>query len=120
MIIKKLKDLQSFVAGDETILKEWLHPKNGDPATPYSLAHAVIEPGKSSLPHRLKEHSEVYIVLDGRGTAYVDQKPVELAPKELLFIPAGAEQYVVNEGTEPLEFLCIVAPPWEKDSEVVQ
>ncbi len=120
MMLKKLKDLQSFVAGDETILKEWLHPKNGDPATPYSLAHAVIEPGKSSLPHRLKERSEVYIVLEGRGTAYVDQKPIPLAPEELLFIPAGAEQYVVNEGKEPLEFLCIVSPPWEKDSEVVQ
>ncbi len=120
MIIKKLKDIEAFTAGDETILKEWLHPKNGDPATPYSLAHAVLQPGKSSLPHCLKERSEVYIVLEGRGTAFVDQRPVNLSPKELLFIPAGAEQYVVNEGDGPLEFLCIVSPPWDKASEVVQ
>ncbi|GJM31990.1 MAG: hypothetical protein DHS20C18_09910 [Saprospiraceae bacterium] len=120
MIVKKLKEIEAFIAGDETKIREWLHPKNGDPDTPYSLAYATLEPGKSSLPHHLEERSEVYIVLEGSGTAYVNGEAVRLSKKELLFIPPGAEQFVTNDGEVTLEILCIVTPPWDKDTEVVQ
>ena len=33
----------------------------------FSLAHAMLNPGKSSLPHYLKESIEVYYILDGEG-----------------------------------------------------
>ncbi|MFT4973516.1 MAG: hypothetical protein ACI9JY_002725, partial [Saprospiraceae bacterium] len=40
MIIKNLNQVKTFVAADKTVLKEVLHPKNGDGDLPFSLAHA--------------------------------------------------------------------------------
>ena len=35
-------------------------------------------------------------------------------------IPAGAEQFVRNEGMGPLRFWCIVSPPWSREQELVR
>lgn len=119
MLIKSLDQIPSFIAGDETIIKEWLHPKNEDVDINYSLAFAEVEPGKSSLPHILKTSSEAYIILEGSGIAYIDEKSQAVKSGDLVLIPAGAKQHIKNIGTENLRFICIVSPPWKKEDEVV-
>ena len=108
-----------FTAGDDTLIREVLHPVNEGVPMSYSLAHAELEPGKASLPHRLLDRSEVYIILDGEGTAYVDGQAAVLRAGDVLFIPAGAEQYLDNTGTATIRFLCIVDPAWSKDTELL-
>jgi mannose-6-phosphate isomerase-like protein (cupin superfamily) len=61
----------------------------------------------------------VYIILDGEGTAYVDGQAAVLRAGDVLFIPAGAEQYLDNTGNTTIRFLCIVDPAWSKDTEIV-
>ncbi len=119
MTIKQLADIRSFIAGDATQIREVLHPKNGDPSEPYSLAHASLEPGQASLPHILEGSSEVYVIQAGTGSAYVNQVKCELRPGTVVHIPAGVEQYVVNEGEDLLQFWCIVSPPWHQSQELV-
>ena len=119
MLFKSLDQIQSFIAGDETIIKEWLHPKNDAVDTNYSLAFAEVEPGKSSLPHALKTSSEAYIILEGQGVAHVDDELQAVQPGDLVLIPAGAKQYIENTGSGNLRFLCFVSPPWNKDEEIV-
>ena len=119
MIKKTIADITPFTAGDDTLIREVLHPKNEGVPMAYSLAHAELESGKASLPHRLLDRSEVYIILEGEGTAYVDGQAAVLRAGDVLFIPAGAEQYLDNTGTATIRFLCIVDPAWSKDTEIV-
>ena len=120
MIKKSIATIPPFTAGDDTLIREVLHPKNEGVPMSYSLAHAELEAGKASLPHRLMERSEVYIILEGEGTAYVDGQATHLHTGDVLFIPAGAEQYLDNTGTQTIRFLCIVDPAWSEETEIVK
>lgn len=116
---KQLHRAVAFTAGDNTHLRELLHPDNGDPALGYSLAHASIAPGEHSLPHTLHGHSELYYILSGTGRASVAGVEYALQADDTLVVPAGAEQAVYNTGSIPLVFLCIVSPPWQAATETV-
>ncbi len=42
-------DCDEFVAGDNSLLRELLHPSKANLAIRYSLAHAVVKPGQYIL-----------------------------------------------------------------------
>ncbi len=119
MLLKSIAQVQSFVAGDKTIIQEWLHPKNDQVNVPYSIAFASIEPGMASLPHVLRHSIEVYIIQEGSGIAYIDGAQHVVQAGDLVLIPAGAVQHIENTGTETLRFLCLVSPPWQQEEELV-
>ncbi len=119
MIIRKVTDAPAFTAGDNTEIREILHPKNDPVSLNYSLAHASLQPGEASLPHVLRERSEVYFILAGKGRVHIDGEERGLETGELVFIPAGAEQFIENTGADRLDFLCIVSPPWAPEDEFV-
>jgi len=52
-----------FQVPDKTVLCELLHPKNEGIDMGCSIAHAIIEEGKASLPHKLKTGVEIYYIL---------------------------------------------------------
>ncbi len=119
MLFKKsLEEENAFVAGDKTILREVLHPKNDKVAINYSMAQAIIEPNQASTPHRLTG-SETYYFLGGEGRIYIDEEHVSVKKGDVVYVPANALQYVRNIGEVDLEFLCIVEPFWTPESEVV-
>lgn len=119
MFIRKLKDCTEIVAGDGTLLRELLHPDREYPfGGRYSLAHAVVDPGKRSKPHRLTT-SEVYYILSGRGRMYIDDDSAEVEAGDAFEIPAGSTQWLENDGDEPVVFLCIVDPAWQPHQESV-
>jgi mannose-6-phosphate isomerase-like protein (cupin superfamily) len=111
MLIRDLRDCLEFVAGDGTVLRELLHPAKADLDLRYSLAHAVLGPGRSSVRHRLTV-SEVYYVLEGRGTMHIDGEARPVGPGQAVYIPPGAVQWIEGTGTGDLKFLCIVDPAW--------
>ena len=120
MIIKKtLQQLATFKAGDDTLIKEVLHPKNDGFPFGYSLAYAELMPGTASLPHRLMESSETYIIHTGKGRGHIDGRIFEMVEGDVLFIPAGAKQWIENTGDDTLGFWCVVLPPWSDDQEKV-
>ena len=120
-LFKTLADSPRFVAGDKTLLREVLHPKNepGFGDLPFSLAHATVLPGERSERHVLHQSLEIYYLLQGTGTAYVDGTAYPMRADDLLLIPAGAEQWIENTGADELRFLCLVAPPWSAAQEEV-
>ena len=118
MFIKKLADCPSFVAGDETILKEMLHPDKADLALRYSLAHAEVPVATASIAHRLKT-SEVYYILSGSGEMHIDEESAAVEAGDTIYIPPNAVQWIKNTGNEPLAFLCIVDPAWKEEDEEV-
>ena len=120
MLKKSIQTTPAFTAGDQTIIREVLHPKNEAIDLPYSLAYAILAPGEASLPHILPYSSEVYVFVRGHGQVFVDAEVTTAQAGEVIHIPAGAEQHVQNVGQEPLEFWCLVAPPWSASGELVR
>ncbi len=118
MLVVDPKDCPLFVAGDKTKLRELLHPDKRDVALRYSLAHATVEAGQQSTPHRLRT-SEVYYILSGVGTMHIDGEQQRVQAGQTVYIPPNATQFIANDGAESLVFLCIVDPAWRADDEEV-
>ncbi|MBW4580016.1 MAG: cupin domain-containing protein [Tildeniella nuda ZEHNDER 1965/U140] len=118
MLIQKLTACTEFVAGDGTLLRELLHPEKQAIALRYSLAHAIVPGGRSSLPHSLKT-SEVYYILSGTGEMHINGENQVVEPGDAVYIPPHAEQFIRNNGTAPLVFICIVDPAWRQADETI-
>ncbi len=119
MLIKDLKKCEEFLAGDKTVLRELLHPDKIPGVTfRYSLAHATVKAGESSVPHTLKT-SEVYYILEGEGEMHIENEVANVHAGQTVVIPPNAKQYIRNIGSGDLKFLCIVDPAWRAEDEVV-
>jgi mannose-6-phosphate isomerase-like protein (cupin superfamily) len=119
MFIKSVQGGHHFQAFDHTTLCELIHPARDGLALPYSIAHAVLKPGMASLPHLLKESSEVYFILEGKGVMHIDNESATVVQGQAVYIPPGSKQFIQNTGTDDLKFLGIVHPMWRKEDEVV-
>lgn len=120
MLIKDIQVCNRFTAQDNTLLCELLHPGRERIALPYSIAHAILKPGRASLPHRLKESSEVYYILEGAGVMTIGGEEAEVRRGQAVYIPPGSWQHIHNSGSEDLEFLAIVYPFWREEDEEVK
>ncbi len=118
MFIKDLKDCEEFIAGDNTILRELLHPDKADINLRYSLAHAILKPGLTSKLHKLTT-SEVYYILEGEGTMRINDEYAKVIPGQAVYIPPYAKQCIKNTGNVDLKFICIVDPAWRIEDEEV-
>lgn len=145
MLITDLRNCKEIIAGDRTILRELLHPgKIQGAAFRYSIAHAMVKVGESSIPHALKT-SEVHYILEGKGEMHIDSntnylpaQAGEQATKvrkhlasarrdeaakvrvgQAVVIPPNAKQYIRNIGKTDLKLLCIVDPAWRAEDEKV-
>ncbi|MDD4651107.1 MAG: cupin domain-containing protein [Methanothrix sp.] len=117
MIIKDLADCRYFRAMDNTLLCELLHPEREGLDLPYSIAHAVLQPGETSIPHRLKTSIEVYFILEGVGEMHIDCRTSPVRSGQAVLIPPGSWQHIQNSGDFALKILCLVSPGWRAEDE---
>ena len=76
-----------------------------------SIARARVEPGVTTLWHRLKGTAERYVVISGKGLVEVGDLPArELRSGDMVFIPPMCRQRITNSGPEDLIFLAICSP----------
>jgi mannose-6-phosphate isomerase-like protein (cupin superfamily) len=118
MFVKNLRDCKEFIAGDDSVLRELLHPDKSDLEIRYSLAHAQVAPGQKTRPHTLRT-SEVYYILTGQGLMTINGESAPVAPNCVVYIPPNAVQYIENTCDTTLEFLCIVDPAWRESDEKI-
>jgi mannose-6-phosphate isomerase-like protein (cupin superfamily) len=118
MLIRRLRDCEEFRAGDDSLLRELLHPDKMDVQVRYSLAQATVRPGRRTTPHRLRA-TEVYYILAGRGRMHIDDEVADIVGQCAIYIPPGSIQFVENTGTADLVFLCIVDPAWRREDEEI-
>ena len=119
MFVRNLNDCDVITALDGTILRELLNPLRDGTALKlrYSIAHALVPAGKSSLPHKLTKASEVYYFLEGEGVMHIDEETHEVRAGSLVYVPPNATQYLDNTGKRDISFLCIVDPYWRPEDE---
>jgi mannose-6-phosphate isomerase-like protein (cupin superfamily) len=118
VFIRDLKDCPEFLAGDSTHLRELLHPDRQEIDLRYSLAHAVVRPGETSLRHSLTV-SEVYYILEGEGEMMIGGETARVRPGQAIYIPPRSVQCIRNTGRSDLKFLCLCDPAWRPEHEVV-
>jgi mannose-6-phosphate isomerase-like protein (cupin superfamily) len=90
------------------IIEIWNHPS--DPAI--SLARARVLPGVTTARHALAI-DERYVIESGEGRVEIAGVESDVAPGDVVLIPAGTTQRISNRGQEDLVFLCICTPRFE-------
>ncbi|MFA5317804.1 MAG: cupin domain-containing protein [Dehalococcoidales bacterium] len=118
VFITDLQSCQTFISGDKAVLREILHPDKAHLKLRYSLAHATVKAGATTLPHRLKT-SEVYYILAGKGIMHVNDEYAATEAGHTIYIPPGSKQYIQNTEDTDLIFLCIADPAWQAEDEEI-
>jgi mannose-6-phosphate isomerase-like protein (cupin superfamily) len=118
MFIRELSECRRFTAGDESTLAELLNPLKEDLPIRYSLAHATVKPGRTTLKHKLTA-SEVYYILEGSGIMYIGGRRRRVSANQTVYIPPNQPQKIANTGNSDLIFLCIADPAWRAENEQV-
>jgi mannose-6-phosphate isomerase-like protein (cupin superfamily) len=121
MIIRNIADYPHERVIDQSLLCELLHPDKvtGAQGLGCSIAHAIIPPGESTLPHILKKSTELYYILEGLGEMHIDNEAAQVSPSQIILIPPQSRQWIRNTGKENLVFLCIVSPKWQAEDEIL-
>ena len=85
---------------------------SNDEADPgVSIARARVPAGGCTEWHWLEGTEERYLMISGRGRVDVEGlPPTEVGAGDVVRIPAGVGQRIVNIGAEDLVFFCICTP----------
>lgn len=76
-----------------------------------SIARARVAPGVTTRLHRLKDITERYVIISGKGRVEVgDLPPQDVHPGDVVCIPPLCPQRITNIGREDLIFLALCTP----------
>jgi mannose-6-phosphate isomerase-like protein (cupin superfamily) len=76
-----------------------------------SVARARVASGATTRWHRLRDVTERYLILEGRGRVEVgDLPPEDVGPGAVALIPPGVRQRIANTGDADLIFLALCTP----------
>ena len=79
-----------------------------------SIARARVGQGISTAWHALDGTMERYIIAEGNGRVEVGEFPAsDVAPGDVVIIPAGVRQRITNTGNGDLIFYCICTPRFQ-------
>ena len=78
-----------------------------DGAPNFCMRVFAVESGSSTPFHSHPWEHEVFI-LSGRGMVVSEQKETLIAGDSVVFIPADEKHNFVNNGNEPLRFICLI------------
>ena len=118
MSVRKSSKIQSIQGNEGTKIKQYFHPHNTLNGINYSIAQFMLEPGKRSKLHKLRS-SEIYYILEGRAILNVDENTHHLEKDDSVYVSPNSKQFIENEGSGNLRFLCIVEPAWKVENEIL-
>lgn len=70
------------------------------------LSSTNMKPGKSTSGHNHKGQEEVYFFINGKGTMYLDDVPMQVGPGDVVLIEDGVHHRVESKD-ESLYFVCV-------------
>ena len=113
-------DARPYVTKDGSVIRELFHPVQHGGGR-MSLAEALLQPGRTTIPHRHLGSEELYHVLSGLGRMRLAGKEYDLAPGDTVRIAPGELHSLANTGEEDLVILCLCTPPYDHhDTELEQ
>ncbi|WP_240790950.1 cupin domain-containing protein [Roseomonas sp. AR75] len=110
VIGKRAKDLRGFrIAPTDTNYFACLFDPLEDGVS-FTLVVEIFEPGGRTPPNTHQAAEECFIVLAGRGKAYADGAEMAIGPGDAFVLRPGVEHVVVNDTSEKLYCLTLMAP----------
>ena len=81
-----------------------------------SIAQARVTPGTTTRWHRLRDTTERYVILSGKGRVETgDNAPQAVTAGDCVIIPPLCRQRISNTGSDDLVFLAICSPRFTPD-----
>lgn len=115
-LIRRGADAVEFPTQERCHIAEWSN-SDADPAL--SIAHARVAVGVTTRWHRVAGTVERYVVLQGRGRMEAEGlPPTDVAPGDVVIIPADCPQRIANTGDVDLRFLAICTPRFRPEAYV--
>ena len=94
-----------------------LEISNSDADEALSIARARVEPGVTTVMHRLSDIAERYFILAGEGRVDVEGlEPGQVVAGDLVLIPPGCAQRITNTGQTDLVFLALCTPRFTEEA----
>ncbi|MFW5851556.1 MAG: cupin domain-containing protein [Bacteroidota bacterium] len=92
---------------------------NVDDDADVSIAQARVSPGDTTKWHAVKHTTERYVILSGEGHVEIGNETSRHMKKfDVVSIPAGERQRILNTGIDDLVFLAICTPRFVKENYV--
>ncbi|MCA9243055.1 MAG: cupin domain-containing protein [Phycisphaerales bacterium] len=76
----------------------------------FHMRHFEVEPGGYTPKHHHDYEHEI-VVLRGAGVAHSPQGERKFSAGDVIWVPANEEHQFRNEGSTPLEFICLIPAP---------
>jgi quercetin dioxygenase-like cupin family protein len=104
--VKHAKDVAAdpVTAGEGTVRQVLIGPDEGPH---FAMRRFIMEPGGGMPAHTNTVEHEQY-VLRGRATIGIGEETFDVAPDDVVLIPAGVVHWYEARGDEPFEFICVV------------
>ncbi len=82
-----------------------------------SIARAHVATGVTTRWHRLKDTTERYVILAGRGRVEIGHlPPQDVGPGDVVLIPPLCRQRITNLGDHDLIFLALCTPRFQPEA----
>jgi len=107
------KPLRETWLDERCYVSEWWNRHDDEPV---SVARVRVEPGVTTALHRLRDITERYLILSGRGRVEVDGRTRDVGPGDRVLIPPGISQRITNTGEKDLGFLAVCTPRFRPDA----
>jgi mannose-6-phosphate isomerase-like protein (cupin superfamily) len=116
--VKNLSEVEAFITKDGSEIRELLAHRNSC-IRKQSLAEARLQPGGQTAPHYHRVTEEIYYITSGTGEMKLGDAVRQVGRGDAIAIPPGLIHTIVNNGNEPLIFLCCCAPAYEHEDTVL-
>lgn len=88
------------------------HPNDPD----VSIARARVEPEQQTVWHKLDGVTERYLIVEGNGIVEIgEENPTPVGHGDVVIIPPGTRQRILNPGNSDLVFYAICSPRFTPD-----
>ena len=118
MQIIKIKDCPKFISQDNAIVQEIVSHRNSSVKN-QSLAKVTIHPGNSVLEHYHKKTEELYHIINGKGTMYIEDEKLIIGAGETVVILPGQKHKIRNHTDTDLVMLVMCAPGYEDEDQII-
>jgi len=78
-----------------------------------SLHHVLINPNCTITNHTHEKQTEAHYIISGLGNAILGEQSIPIHKGDIVIAYPFVPHEIQNNGSEPLELLCIFNPPLE-------
>lgn len=81
-----------------------------DGAGNFHMRQFEVAPG-GHTPHHAHDYEHEILILGGQGVAKSADGERTFSTGDVIFVPAGEKHQFVNNGSDPLTFICLIPAP---------